>query len=417
MILSSFIRFVLKDINLKNKGILAVLLLMIIPSLNTYNFVAEGVVKDISIQYTHDLLNPSDIMVSLELNGFYGDRWGIYQNVTNIIREVYGVEWVGWPWKVTYMPRNSTMNYYWYDFIWCNVSDPVFPKPKYVVEGRFFSSNNEKAVLLDRQAFLYFKKINKISKVGDEIKLVFKYVFPDNGTEIIADFEYTVVGVVSSPSMDALGASVIEKTGFAGNIILPIETFMSFLEELYVKFFKRGVYDLFTLVPIILVKVKKDFDIDTIAADIKEAVMERYPWIGITLTIMENHWRSYIAREFQKTLVFIIVSFVFIASILYWDVGTRRRLISQLRIMGWKRIHVVLFFILRYVILASLGSFIGAIVVTMFIVSLGVNPLYFFYIIVTYYPVVALVYIAITLLFSLPALIRAYSLNPERVIR
>ena len=416
MLISGFLRLAFRNLGLKNKSSLAVLFLMVIPAFSTYSYVADAIVQDINVRYVHDLYASGDIVVFYGFNYSAGEREGIIFNVTDVVRSVEGVEWAVAPRSIYYLPLNGS--FYWYQFLWCNVSDPVFPKPEYVVEGEFFSSNDENAVLLDRQAFLYFKSIGRISGVGDVLGFTFRHVFWNNGSEIVVSFSYVVKGVVSSPAMDALGSSITERNGFAGNIIMPVNTFLKFFYVLYEKFWRRGVYDVLTPDSAIVVRVKSGYNVDAVAKEIKRVVSERFPNGEVLVYIPERTWQRTVEKEFREMVTYLVFSFALIAGILFWDVGTRKRLILLLRVMGWKRKHILILFVFRYVILAVLGSLVAAFVTAGIYVLFGVSFAKILLVLVRYYFLtVAVVYVLVTLVFSVPALLRVYGLDLEKVLR
>ena len=416
MLLSWFFRLAFRNLNLKNKATLAVIFLMIVPAFNVYTYVAYAIVQDINVRYIHDSSTLGDVVVFYGFNYSVGERWDIIFNVTDVVRSVVGVEWAVAPRSIYYLPHNGSL--YWYRFLWCNVSNPVFPKPEYVVEGKFFSSNAENAVLLDRQAFLYFKSIGRISGVGDVLGFTFRHVFWNNDSEIIASFSYVVKGVVSSPAMDALGSSITERNGFAGYIILPVNTFLKFFYVLYEKFWSRGIYDVLTPDSAIVVRVKSGYNVDAVAKEIKRVVSERFPNGEVLVYIPERTWQRTVEKEFREMVTYLVFSFTLIAGILFWDVGARKRLILLLRVIGWKRKHILILFIFRYAILAVLGSLIAAFVTAGIYVLFGVSFAKILLVLVKYYFLaVAVVYVLFTLVFSVPALLRVYGLDLEKVLR
>ena len=75
-------------------------------------------------------------------------------------------------------------------------------------------------------------------------------------------------------------------------------------------------------------------------------------------------------------------------------------------------------FIIRYTVLAIIGAIIAGVVVYLyFLFKYFANPLFFVYIMEMYFPPVALIYVGVTFIFSIPALVRVYSLDLERTVR
>ncbi len=413
-----FVRMVFKGFDIKKKKFLALFILMMFPAYFTYDFVTTSVVRDVNARYAEDFLYPGDIMVYYQPRFNLGESWVVSVfNVTRIVRSVEGVKWAYSPDKVTFWNLSYPASPF-YNFRWCNISDPTFPKLEYVVEGEFFSSNDEDAVLLDRIAFLYFTRIGRISGIGDMLKLTY-ILYLENGSYLSASFQWRVKGIVSSPAMDAAAESIMNKENYRGNIILPIGTFQRFFQRIMeVFFFKNGSgygFELFNIGMDIVVRVKPGYDVYDVAERIKKAVKERF-YGEVYCFIKEavfNRFRNQIA---WNMIVFSLIAFSLIAAILFWDVRDKRRFISLLRVTGWRRRHVVSLFILRYSLIGFIGSWAGNLII-LFYLALYISVSFFLFALVNYYVYVLLIYLGFTLLASIPALLRVYSLDLEKVLR
>jgi len=381
--------FILKDI--KRKSSIAVLALLIISSFYIGGFISSFIIEIEAEKYWHDQSWPADIHII----------WWEYGNFSEIIEgvnDIEGVKWSVYPAGINFFERIKYGDKRYTLYVtWCNVEDPIFPSPKYIVEGEFFKSNNETSVILESIGKQLLIDIGEYKGLGE------------NGTVIDLDvMNLTIAGIISNVLIMGREEAYLKLTNIIF-VYVPLNTYLEIYETLSKNESTMG--SSIDIDPTIYVKVEEGYDIEEVA----DRIRERYP--GVSLETRLEAKRAEQEVLLRGTLYTAIMIYALSAAVMVWDIKNRNYEIAMLKAMGWRRRHMLELFVLRYVIFGLISGLAG-LIVGFILSSLMLAPtLYYAYLFILYLPYQVLLTTTFTVLFSIPATIKAYNISAESVIR
>ena len=338
-------------------------------------------------------------------------------NVTTIVENIKKID--GVKWIVSHGDGITVLNAINYNHKeysisigWCNVDDPTFPDPKFLIEGNFFKNNNENAIIIENFGKKLLEDINVTVKVGE------------NGTKIkMFDTLFTIIGVIANPLDIGNEEGYITRLTNIINFYVPLTTYYRLISKFknptqhystsYIStentYTLKGLY----LPPgsDIYVKVKEGYSVEKIANKIREM----YPTLQIDTIVEYRQRRTQVA---YKTIPFIGASFIFIGLTMVWEVRHRKKEDSTLKAIGWSFKDLSLFYILRDTFLALIATVLSVFYVILMSLtetaSINMYQLRLFFLQII--PVIPAVIVG-TLVLSVPSMYIAYRISVEEAIR
>lgn len=337
MALRKLMHMITKDV--KRKYSMAMLILL------TYSSLFLGII--ITNIYVHTLMDeyidghswPTEI----QIYGWENHSPEELGDIVDEIRNIDGVKWVVYPGggiMIDYAFKYNDENYH-LEICWCNVEDPTFPHPKFLVEGRFFKSNNENAIIVE--------SIGK--KLLEDLKL-----FRGTGTTKvqILGVNMTIIGVISSPAIYGAEELLLKGTSII-SFYVPLETYLNL-----VSIARQAPYGGSLNVYVsggINVKVYENYSVDEVVNKIRK----KFP--GIELCTVTESERKFHRAVFMSGIRHVILGYLLASVVMVWDVRHRRREIVFLKALGWRVKDILKFFTLRNTFLGFLSA-ISAVFVT-----------------------------------------------------
>ncbi len=400
MLLRRFVSVAFKD--LRRGFSLGLILLLIVPSFFVMNFVSESLVMTDARQYVYDNIYPWDILI---VNWYpYGNSTsGNMSVLAEEIRHVRGVKYVIYPESITYDGwAKVNGKSYFLNIQGVNITDPKFPKPRYLVSGEFFESNYEFSVIVDTVGAKLFEELGIFKGVGNN-KTIIDLGIPEENVSI----KFSLKGIIDNPIHPGHEEEQLNLTSGI-DIYIPVGAFNEIF-TIYKKNegFKYGI----TYFPAIKVVVNNPDEVDEVAQRIKD----KYP--GVVLNVRSHVIENLKARIAFETLVVILLVAPIIIFLMAWDVKKRKWEISTLKVFGWGRKHVVLYNLIRVSVIGVLAGFFGLaipVVLGWFFFGFMMGTLYLFLIFLPYQLAIVT---GISIIFSIPAVILAYNVSPEEAVR
>ncbi|MHA1616159.1 MAG: hypothetical protein ACTSX9_02505 [Candidatus Njordarchaeales archaeon] len=184
-------RFAIKD--LKRKASIAIIILFLIPSWSILANVSQLFVETPDEKYIWELQWPADIEAGMKnasetpillkkLKEIEGIKWYVYPSEIDL-----------WNW-LSYEERNYSLCVHW-----CNVDDPTFPSPEFLIEGRFFRSNYERTVIIENIGLQLLKDLGLYKGLGENRTIICLRAFnPIENVTVV--FNLTLIGVIANPA-------------------------------------------------------------------------------------------------------------------------------------------------------------------------------------------------------------------------
>jgi len=396
------VKFSIKD--LKKKSTVVILILVAVNALLISALYRNLFIHSIADEYYEGKLWPTEIIVNpSNSNSNYTPA-----ELAEAIKKIEGVSWLVvngdgfFAFDAFYYKGKS------YSLIlsWCNVKNPTFPNPKFLVEGKFFGQNNEDAIIIESYGQMLLKNIGLNATIGAKISFL--------------DMRFTLEGVIANPLEAGREESVLALTNVL-HFYVPLETYYRLISCYYnesVCGFEISQHQI-TISGLvtppgdtIYVKVAKGYSVKDIANKIKEISPEA------TVRTIVDAKKAEKQYTLSSALSMILPLFVFISLLLVWEARHRKNEIAIFKSLGWQFKDLLYFFIIRNVILSLIASLLGFFFILLWseIVMFGIN-----WYLVEYHLQPCLISIPIvvatTLLSSAPALYFVYREGIETAIR
>ncbi|MGQ4833902.1 MAG: hypothetical protein ACP6IS_08390 [Candidatus Asgardarchaeia archaeon] len=337
---------------------------------------------------------PTEIIV-------YRNGPGNLSNVVEKINNIDGVKWFVYPGGGVYI--FDAFNYnemkYTLQIMWCNVSDPTFPHPKYLVEGRFFKNNYENAVIVETIGRRLFEHLGIFKEYEKSILNLSIFGF---------NVSLTFVGAVSSILIEGREDYYLRVSNTIF-LYVPINVYYELYNETKILCVTTR-----KIVPgpqLMYVKVKDGYNINEVIKEIKNLD----PTVGVASV---NDAKENLEVEYTIALVIALILFGVASLVMIWDVVTDKEYISLLKVLGWTKWNVLALYILTYLIYGVLASSLG-LLVNFLDNFLGAppGPRLLNLLLTTFIPLHYSVGISTALIFSIPAIIKVYKVSAESLLR
>jgi len=178
----------------RRKISIAILILLTVSSIFVSAFVVENLIDTIDKQYSVDENYPWDISI-VAWHPYGNESLGNMSLLAELVKDVEGVKYVIYPDIIFY---EGWIRYkhksYFLAIHGVNISDPIFPRPRYLIAGEFFSSNNESAVIMNNVGVKLLEKVGLFRGLGDN--KTFLDLGPPGGN---SSFEFVLKGIVGIP--------------------------------------------------------------------------------------------------------------------------------------------------------------------------------------------------------------------------
>lgn len=383
----------LKD--LKRKSSIAVMILLSISSTFLFIILRWNFIYTLSDEYFDRKYWPAEI----EIYNGYENESGVPIDLGSIvddIRGIEGVKWVVYPGggiSIGYALNYSGKNYYLV-IHWCNVEDPTFPHPKFMVEGRFFRSNEEKALIIEMPGKKLLEDLGLYQGIGTKVQML--------GVNL------TIIGVIGNPLFHGYEKKYLELTNDI-DFYVPLNTYLNLtsiaLSPPYVGSLNVDV------IKTIYVRVKEGYSVNEVA----EKIREKFPGIGISTVEDERSWLRSATLQF---LIQALVSYLLCGAVMLWSVKYREKEIFLFKALGWRITDILKFFAVRSVILGLFSSIIGPflLLVTEILPVFAIN-LYIIYVILLTVPLLIPTVVLVVFIFSLPSIYLVYRLSSGEYLR
>jgi len=383
----------LKD--LRRKSSIAVLILLSISSIFLFIILRWNFVHTLADEYFDRKYWPAEIEID-----WYENESGIPVDLGSIvddIREIEGVKWVVYPGggvSISYAFNYSGKDYY-LEISWCNVEDPTFPHPKFVVDGRFFKSNDEHALIIEMPGRKLLEDLGLYHGIGTKVQIL--------GVNL------TIIGVIGNPLYSGREEQYLKLTNTI-NFYVPLNVYLNltsialgppYIGSINVDVSKR-----------ICVRVEEGYSVDEVA----EKIEERFP--GIRMSTITESERSWLRSVTLDCLIQALISYLLSGIMMMWSVRYDKKKIFLLKALGWRVRDILGFFTLRNVILGVFSAVVG----TFLTLVVGILPapyinLYIVYTILLPLPLLLPMVILAVLIFSLPSIYLVYRLSSGEYIR
>ena len=389
----SLLSMAMKD--LKRKVNIAILVLLSISFIFLFIIVRANFIHTLSDEYWYRKDWPAEIEIY-----WYENESGIPVDLGSIVddvREIEGVKWVVYPGggiSISYAFNYSGEDYY-LEIGWCNVEDPTFPHPKFVVDGRFFKSNEEKSLIIEMLGKKLLEDLGLYHGIGTRVQIL--------GVNL------TIIGVIGNPMLYGGEEQYLKLTNVI-NFYVPLDVYLNLtsiaLSPPYIGSINVDV------LKTICVKVEEGYSVDEVA----EKIRERFPGIEIsTVTESERSWLRSVTFE---SLIQALISYLLSGIMMMWSVRYDKKKIFLLKALGWRVRDILGFFTLRNVILGVFSAVVG----TFLTLVVGILPapyinLYIVYTILLPLPLLLPMVILAVLIFSLPSIYLVYRLSSGEYIR
>lgn len=382
----------IKDV--RRKSSIAVFILLIISSLYIAAVVGSLIVQTEADKYWEMQLWPTEIIVHP-----LGDM-DYFPLIAKSIERVDGVKWTVYPSGIWF---NNIINYnnksYSIRVGWCNLNDITFPNPRYLVEGRFFKSNNEYSIIIESIGEQLLKDVGQFNGVHENKTIL-----------TLGSFNFTVIGVISNPLILGREESYLKLTN-AIMAYIPIQTYLNLYDKLSNFNMTELAKQKITFDYSINVKVEEGYNIDAVADKIRSLFSD-----VIVSTINEYRKNTY-NTLIRDTLYPALIGYILSAIVMVWEIKQKTIEIALLKIMGWTRISVLELFVIHYILFGALAGLIGLIVAFAFSAMLITPNIYLLYLFFTYLPIQLGLTVSLTVLFAIPAVIKAYNTSAESILR
>ena len=312
--------------------------------------------------------------------------------------EIEGVKWYVYPGSGL---EFQFINYNGKKFLimlrWCNVEDPTFPNPKFLYEGRFFSSNYENAVIIDSATEKLLEYTGRFNGLGE------------NGTKwAILGINMSIIGVISSPALYGNENHTLSATNVL-YIYVPLYTYEMLFniskQPQYVNVTPFGLGDFY-------VRVKAGYSIREVASRIRN----RFP--NATVLTVEDYRENIYSSIVIPSIRNSIIAFTTAGVIMVWEVRHRKDDIFLLKAIGWQRKDIVILFTLKNILLGIISSIAGICLMLLFYkIFLGFLNAYMVWFILSLTPLTMVFVITGTLTFSIPSLLVLYKASVEDILR
>ncbi len=403
-------RFAIKD--LKRKASIAIIILFLIPSWSILANVSQLFVETPDEKYIWELQWPADIEAGMKnasetpillkkLKEIEGIKWYVYPSEIDL-----------WNW-LSYEERNYSLCVHW-----CNVDDPTFPSPEFLIEGRFFRSNYERTVIIENIGLQLLKDLGLYKGLGENRTIICLRAFNliENVTVV---FNLTLIGVIANPA--TIGEEELHlRLSNTINIFLPLGTYLDFFNKTFLggrywaADFRPGNMDWeWYFFPTAWIKVKKGYDVEEVAENIRRSIP------GVIVRARTKSEKSRIKWLLYRLGVALIISYALLGSIIILDMYINQSQISMLKVLGWQQSHMVKWFMLKYLTIGILDTFLVLIFPGLTIgLLLGFSfTWYSLYIYLVHLPYYLAFMILASLLLGLPAMIMGYRISAESAIR
>ena len=312
--------------------------------------------------------------------------------------EIEGVKWYVYPGSglelqfIRYNEKNFLIM-----LGWCNVEDPTFPNPKFLYEGRFFTSNYENAVIINSATKKLLEYTGRFHGLGE------------NGTKWnILGINMSIIGVISSPALYGNENHTLSATNDL-YIYVPLHTYEVLFniskQPQYVNVTPIGSGDFY-------VRVKEGYSIKEVANRIKN----RFPDTAVFTVegYRENKYSSVVIPSIRSS----IIAFAVAGVIMVWEVKHRKDDVFLLKAIGWQRKDIIILFTLKNVLLGIISSIAGICLMLLFYkIILDFLNAYMTWFIISLTPLTMVFVITGTLTFSIPSLLVLYKASVEDILR
>ncbi|MCD6485639.1 MAG: ABC transporter permease [Candidatus Odinarchaeota archaeon] len=313
------------------------------------------------------------------------------------LKDIDGVKWFIYPGDGLEFQQIYYNNKSYYIFLmWCNVEDPTFPNPKFLYEGRFFTSNYENAVIIDSATEKLLEYTGRFNGLGE------------SGTKWdILGINMSVIGVISNPALYGNENYTLQgSTVF--NIYVPLHTY-----EMLFNISKQPQY--INVTPAgngIFVKVKEGYSIKEVASRIRNTFPNVYVFTE------ESYENATYTQVVIPAITNSVIAFSIVGVIMVWEIRHIKEEIILLKAIGWKSNDIVILFLLKDLTLGLVASFSGFVcMLLLYKFVLGFFNAYIAWFIASLIPLTTLFVIVGTIIFSLPSLIAIYRSNVEKLLR
>ena len=374
------------------KSSIVVLILLSISMYYLGGYVGSEVVFSYTQEYWTQKNWPTEIKIYKTTDTHYN-----FSAIVNNISNFEGVKWYVYP-GGGILIRNDSYKYngeqYYLEIKWCNVEDPTFPNSKYLIEGNFFRTNSENTIILESVGKQFFKDLGLYKGLGKN-KTVLS----------VLGFNMSVIGIIASPILIGREEGYLKLTNVI-DIYVPLHTYMRIVQKIKTQNYENNA----TINGGIYVKVKEGYDVEKVA----EKIRNTYPGINV-FTISEE--KRILSRMFlQMTLINAGIPYVLATIVMLWDVKHNESKTALLKVLGWRRRDILKLFILKYFLMGIVGGLLGLALSFTSFITMPPN-LYIIYQVVMFIPIQILLGASTALLFAIPAVIKAYSVNAEKVMR
>jgi len=393
MPLRSLLVMALND--LKRKANIAILILLSISSIFLFIIVRWNFTHTLADEYSDRQDWPAEIEIYKYVNES-GDRVDL-GSIVDDVREIEGVKWVVYPGGGIWI--DDAFNYHGKNYSlligWCNVEDPMFPHPKFIVEGRFFKLNDENAVIIDMIARKLLEDLGLFHGIGTKVQIL--------GENL------TIIGVVGNPMLYGGEEQHLKLTDTI-YFYVPLNTYLNLTSIALSPPYINSI-NVFVLKEI-YVKVDESYSVDEVAREIRE----RFPGIGM-LVVTESK-RSLLRSITLESLIQGLIFYLLSGMVMLWSVRYEKKEIFLLKALGWRVRDILRFFTLRNVILGIFSAVIG----TFLALVVGILPtpyinLYIIYTILLPFPFLLPMVVSAVLIFSLPSIYWIYRVSSGEYIR
>ena len=215
----------------------------------------------------------------------------------------------------------------------------------------------------------------------------------------------SVIGIIAPPILIGREEEYLKLTNII-NIYVPLRTYMSLVQKIKTQNYGRNA----TIEGEIYVKVKEGYSVE----DVAEEIRNTYPGISVFTNLEEK--RSLSQMALQVTLVNAGIPYVLAAIVMLWDVRHNESKTALLKVLGWRRKDIVKLFILKYLLMGIISGLLGLALSFTSFITMPPN-LYVISQVVTFIPIQSLLGASTAVLFAMPAVIKAYNVSAEKVMR
>jgi len=393
-----FILLHLLSKDLRRKSSIAVFILLIVSSFFVSIVIRNLIIYTEADEYWDLQMWPTEIIVHP-----LGDVED-FPVIEEAIREIEGVKWTVYPAKIYFSGKFRYQNRsYYLELSWCNVEDITFPHPKFIVRGRFFESNYENSVIIESIGEQLLKDIGEYKGIGENKTML------DLGVASLP-----IVGVITNQLMNGREEAYLDLTDIIA-VYAPLGTYLKLYKAISQLNFTERAELKVDFEYAINVKVKEGYDIDMVANRIKS----KYPH-GVVVETVTEYEKSYHELLVESTLYPTLIGYILSVFIMIWEIRRKTNEISLLKVLGWRRNDILKFFIMRYTIFGIISSILGLSISLLLssLIMFSIPNLYMIYLFfVVMLPIQICIATSLTVISSLPAIIKAYNVSAEKVLR